>query len=119
VGGGVSRGEVGACDLQDVGEEASAFQVHAVAGEQGGEVGEGVLDGIAVVEVRDGERLVFYDGRDDGVAVGEAHEVVVHGSGAASAAVLVVVVHALVRDGWFSAEVGVVVGHWWCTPLGG
>jgi hypothetical protein len=63
------------------------------------------------------ERLVFDDGRDDGVSVGEAHEVVVHGAGSAAAAVLVVVVHALVRDGWLAAKVVVaVVQHGGAPP---
>jgi hypothetical protein len=77
--GGGCGGYVGGGDLEDVGEEACSFEVHAIVGEQGGEVAERLLDGGAVVEVGDGERLVFDDGRDDGVAVGEAHEVVVHG----------------------------------------
>jgi hypothetical protein len=68
-----------------------------------------LLDGGAIVEVGDVEGFVFDDGRDDGVAVGEAHEVVVHGASAAAAAVFVAVVHALVRDGWFAAEVVVAV----------
>jgi hypothetical protein len=55
------------------------------------------------------EGLVFDDGRDDGVSVGEAHEIVVHGAGSAAAAVFVVIVHALVRDGWFAAKVVVAV----------
>jgi hypothetical protein len=98
--GGYGSGEVAACDLEDVGEEAGSFEVHAIVGEQSGGVAEGLLDGGAVVEVGDGERLVFDDGRDDGVTVGEAHEVVVRGSGAAAAAVFVVVVHALLVWTW-------------------
>ncbi|HEX3569771.1 MAG TPA: hypothetical protein VHU44_03020, partial [Acidobacteriaceae bacterium] len=94
--------KVAACDLQDVGEEAGSFEVHAIVGEQGGEVAECLLDGGAAVEVLNLERLVFDDGRDDGVSVGEAHEIVVHGAGSAAAAVFVVIVHALVRDGWFA-----------------
>jgi hypothetical protein len=110
-GCGYGLAKVAACDLEDVGEEAGSFEVHAIVGEQGGEVAEGLLDGGATVEVGDVEGFVFDDGRDDGVSVGEAHEVVVHGSGAAAASVLVVVVHALVRDGWFAAEVVAVVQH--------
>ena len=110
--------EIGGGDLEDIGEEAGSFEVHAVGGEQGGEFSEGVLDGRAGEAGGDLEGLVFDDGWDVVGAVGVAHEVVVHGSGAASAAVLVVVVHALVRDGWFSAEVGVVVGHGLCAPPG-
>ncbi|HEX3572191.1 MAG TPA: hypothetical protein VHU44_15335 [Acidobacteriaceae bacterium] len=124
VGGGRSgfwgwRGcEVAACDLEDVGEESGSLEVHAVVGEQGGEIAEGLLDGGVVVEVGDVERLVFDDGRNDGVAMGEAHEVVVHGAGAAAAAVFVVVVHALVRDGWFAAEVVVAVVQHGVAPPG-
>jgi hypothetical protein len=106
---GDAVGEVAGGDLEDVGEESGALEVHAVRGEAGGEVSEGLLDGGAVGEVRDLEGLVFVDGRDDVVAVGEAHVVVVHGLGAAAAAV-VVVVHALVGAGGLAAEV--VVGGW-------
>jgi hypothetical protein len=106
---GGAVGEVAGGDLEDVGEESVALEVHAVRGEAGGEVSEGLLDGGAVGEVRDLEGLVFVDGRDDVVAVGEAHVVVVHGLGAAAAAV-VVVVHALVGAGGLAAEV--VVGGW-------
>jgi hypothetical protein len=117
-GGEYGLAEVAACDLEDVGEEAGAFEVHAIVGEQGGEVAEGLLDGGATVEVLDLEGFVLDDGRDDGVAVGEAHEVVVHGAGAAAASVLVVVVHALVRDGWFAAEVVVAVVQHGVAPRG-
>jgi hypothetical protein len=101
--------EVGGGDLEDVGEESGSFEVHAVGGEQGGEFSEGVLDGGAGEVGRDLEGLVFVDGRDGVLAVGEAHVVVVHGAGAAAAAVGGMVVHALVRDGWFAAEVVVAV----------
>jgi len=87
--------EVGGGDLEDVGEEACTFEVHAVGGEQGGEFSEGVLD-VGAGEVGwDLEGFVLVDGRDGVLAVGEAHVVVVHGAGAAAASV-VVVVHALV-----------------------
>jgi hypothetical protein len=118
-GGEYGLAEVAACDLEDVGEEAGSFEVHAIVGEQGGEVAEGLLDDGAGGEVWNVEGLVFDDGRDDGVAMGEAHEIVVHGAGAAAASVFVVVVHALVRDGWFAAEVVVgVVQHGGGPPRG-
>ena len=107
-GGGVA--EVGGGDLEDVGEEACSFEVHAVGGEQGGELSESVLDGGAGEIGRDLEGLVFIDGRDGFLAVSEAHVVVVHGAGAAAAAV-VVGVHALVGRGGLAFEVGEVRGH--------
>ncbi len=104
--------------MEDVADEAGALEVDAVGGEAGGGGGEGGLDGGAVVEVGDVEGLVFDDGRDGAVAVAEAHVVVVHGVGAAAAAV-VVGVHALVRDGGFAHEVGVGFGcHGVGTPGG-
>jgi hypothetical protein len=109
--GGDWCGEVAGGNLEHVGEEAGSFQVHAVGGEQGGEGAEGLLDGGAIVEVRDVEGFVFVHRRDDLVAVGEARVVVVHGAGSAAASVLVIFVHALVWDGWLSPEVVVSVGH--------
>ena len=62
-GGGLGfRGvvaEVGGGDLEDVGEEACSFEVHAVGGEQGGELSEGVLDGGAGEIGGDFEGLVL------------------------------------------------------------
>ena len=107
-------GQVGGGDLEDVGEEACSLEIHAVGGEQGGKVSEGELDGVAGEGGGDLEGLVFVDGWDDFVAVGEAHVVVVHGAGAAAATV-VVVVHALVRDGGLAAEVVVGVREAWCV----
>ena len=119
VGGGFRGGlsflgwviaEIGGGDLEDVGEESCSFEVHAVGGEQGGEFSEGVLD-VGAGEVGwDLEGLVFVDRRDGVLAVGEAHVVVVHGAGAAAAAV-VEVVHALVGCGRLAFEVGEVGGH--------
>ena len=106
-------GLIGVCggDLEDVGEEAGAFEIHTVGCQQRGEVSEGLLDGFAGEVGGDLEGLVLVDRRDGVDAVGVAHVVVVHGAGAAAASVLVVVVHALVRDGGLAAEVGVVGGH--------
>jgi len=104
------RGQVGGSDLEDVGEESCTFEVHAVGGEACGEVSEGLLDGVAGECGGDLEGLVFVDRRDDFVAVGEAHVVVVHGDGAAAASVAGVGVHALVGDGGLAFEV--VVGGW-------
>jgi hypothetical protein len=103
-------GEVGGGDLEDVGEESCTFEVHAVGGEACGEVSEGLLDGVAGEGGGDLEGLVLVDGRDDFVSVGKAHVVVVHGDGAAAAAVAGVGVHALVGDGGLALEV--VVGRW-------
>ena len=69
-----------------------------------------MLDGVAGECGGDLEGLVFVDGRDDFVAVGEAHVVVVHGDGAAAASVAGVGVHALVRNGGLAFEV--VVSGW-------
>ena len=110
--------EVCGGDLEDVGEEACSFEIHAVGGEQGGQVSEGELDGVAGEGGGDVEGLVLVDGRDGVDAVGEAHVVVVHGLGAAAASVLVVVVHALVGDGGLAAEVGVIGGHAVGSPRG-
>ena len=108
--------EVGGGDLEDVGEETGSLEVHTIGGEQGGEVSQGLLDGVAGECGGDVEGLVFVDGRDGVDAVGEAHVIVVHGLGAAAASVLVVVVHALVGDGGLAAEVGVVGGHGGAPP---
>jgi len=104
--------------LEDVGEEAGSFEVHSVGGEQGGQVSKGELDGVAGEGGGDLEGLVLVDGWDGVDAVGEAHVVVVHGLGAAAPSVLIVVVHALVRDGGLAAEVGVVGGHAGGSPPG-
>ena len=104
--------------MEDVGEEAGSFEVHAVGGEQGGQVSEGELDGVAGEVGGDVEGLVLVDGWDGVDSVGKAHVVVVHGLGAAAASVLVVVVHALVGDGGLAAEVGVVGGHAGAPPGG-
>jgi hypothetical protein len=69
-----------------------------------------LLDGVAGECGGDLEGLVFVDGRDDFVSVGEAHVIVVLGDGAAAASVAGVGVHALVRDGGLALEI--VVGRW-------
>ena len=113
-GGGVFGGlgglafpavEVGGGDLEALEEEGGAFEVYAVAGEAGGDVGEGLLDGVVVGERGDLEGIVFDDGGDVVGAVVVAHVLVVHGGGAAAGAVLFGGVHALVRAGWFAGEV--------------
>jgi hypothetical protein len=81
-----------------------------IGGEAGGNLGEGVLDGGAVVEAGEFVGVVLDDGGDVLVAVVEAHDFVVHGASAATLAVLVGVVHALVRHGGFAAEF-LVDGH--------
>ena len=78
--------EVGGGCLEGVDEQAGAFEVDAVAGEAGSDVGEGLLDGQGAGEIADVEGLVLDDGRDGIAAVGEAHVVVVHGAGAAAPA---------------------------------
>jgi hypothetical protein len=78
-----------------------------VAGEAGGGVGERLLDGGAVVEVGDFERVVLEDGGDVVGAVLEAHHLVVHGGGAAADAVLFGVVQALALAGRFALVVSV------------
>ena len=101
--------------MEDVGEETCAFEVHAVGGEACGEVSEGLLDGVAGECDGDLEGLVFVDRRDHFVSVGEAHVVVVHGDGAAAAAVRLVV-HALVGDGGLALEVVVAGWHGLAPP---
>lgn len=95
---GACGGEVGGGELEDVEEETGALEVDLVCGEAGGDVGESLLDGVAGAEVEDLEGVVLDDGRDGFGAVGVAEELVVHGAGAAAAAVLFEVVHALVRQ---------------------
>jgi hypothetical protein len=80
--------EVGGGDLEGVEEESCALEVDAVAGEACGDVGEGFLEGGAMVEVLDEEGFVLDDGGDVLAAVVVAHVVVVHGGGAAAGAVL-------------------------------
>jgi hypothetical protein len=109
--------EVAGGDLEDVGEEACAFEIHAVGGEACGEISEGLLDGGAREDVGDVEGLVFVDRRDGFVAVGETHVVVVHGHGAAAAAIRLGV-HALVGDGGLAAEVVVGGRHGLAPPRG-
>ena len=108
--------EVVGGDLEGVDEEAGTFEVHAVAGETGGDSCERRLDRGAVVEVLDIEGFVFDDGWDGFVAVAEAHEFVVHGVGSAAAA-FVVDVHALVSDGRLAEEVIECLSHG-VPPLG-
>jgi hypothetical protein len=81
-----------------------------IAGQTGGDLGDGVLDGVPVVEALDEEWVVLDDGGDVVAAVVIAHVLVVHGGGAAASAVLVGLVHALVRLGRFAFEV--FVGGW-------
>jgi hypothetical protein len=97
--------------LEDVGEEAGALQLHAVAGEAGGDLEDRVPDVVGSVETLDEEGLVLDDRRNGVVAVAKAHVVVVHGEGAAAGAVLVGVVHALVWFGWLALEVFVGLVH--------
>ena len=82
-----------------------------VAGEAGGDVAEGLLDGGMGVDVFDQEHVVLNDGEDLVGTVGVAHVLVVHGHGAAAGAVLFREVHALVRFGWFALEVRVSIWH--------
>jgi len=100
--------EVGGGNLEGVEEEACASEVHAVAGEACGDVGEGFLDGGAVVEALDEEGIVLDDSGDGVGAVLVAHVLVLHGEGVAAGATLLREVHALVRFGWLAREV--VVG---------
>jgi len=103
-------------------QESGSLEVHAVAGEAGGDVAEGALDGVSGVEVFDEEGVVFDDGADVVGAVVVAEELVVHGGGAAAGSVLFGVVHALVRFGWLAVEVFVGVGHecasWYIPVIG-
>ena len=110
--GGRWSAEVGGGDLDGLEEEAGSLEVDVVAGEAGGDVGESFLDGGPVVEALDEEWVVLEDGGDVVGAVVVAHVLVVHGGGATAGAV-VVVVHTLVRLGWFALEVFVVAGMWY------
>ena len=76
-----------------------------IAGEAGGDIGEGLLDGGLVVEALDEERVVLNDGGDVVGTVVVAHVLVVHGGGPAAGAVLLRGVYALVWFGWFAVEV--------------
>jgi hypothetical protein len=105
-------GEVGGGDLEGLEQEAGALEVDVVAGEAGGDVADGLLDGVAAGKVFDEEWIVFKDGGDVVGAVLVAHELVVHGAAAAAGAVLLGKVHALVGFGRLAAEVGVGYGHW-------
>ncbi len=96
---------------EDLHEETGALEVHVVAGEAGAELAEGALDVGSGVETFEQEGVVFEHGEDGVGAVVEAHELVVHGDGAAAGSVLFGVVHALVGFGGFAVEVGVGVGH--------
>ena len=77
-------GEVGAGYLKILDQERSSLEVDVVAGEACGGVGEGALDGGAVVEVGDLEGVVLDDGGDVVGTVLEAHVLVVHGGGSAA-----------------------------------
>jgi len=108
LGGGdlaFAGGEVGGGDLEGLEQEAGAFEVDLVAGEAGGDVADGFLDGVAVGEVLDEEGVVFEDGADVFGAVLVAHEFVVHGAVAAAVAVVVGAVQALVSFGRLAEEV--------------
>ena len=99
-GGAIVGGEVGGGDLAGLEEECGALEVHVVGGEAGADFGEGVLDGGAVVEAGELERVVLQDGGDIVGTVLEAHDFVVHGARAAALTGFFGVMHALVRDGW-------------------
>jgi hypothetical protein len=100
-------GEVLRCDLEGLEDESGSLEVHVIAGQAGGYVGDGLLDDGAVVEPGDEEGVVLEDGRDVVVAVVEAHDLVVHGGGAAAGSVLFGVVHAAVRASWVEQEFSV------------
>jgi hypothetical protein len=104
-------GEVESGDLDGLQEESGALEVHVVACEASGDLGDGVLDGRVVVEALDEEWVVLDDGGDVVVAVVIAHVLVVHGGGAASGSVFLGMVHALVRLGRFAVEILVVGWH--------
>ena len=89
-----------------------------IAGESGGDVGEGLLDRGLIVEALEEERVVLDDGGDVVGTVVVAHVLVVHGGGAAAGAVLLGGVHALVWFGWFAVEVCVGRWHWGTPPRG-
>ena len=129
-GHGGGGGAVGGCVAEVAGgaaaggdEELGAFEVDVVAGEAVGDVTVGLLDGGVRVEIFDEEHVVLDDGGDLVGTVGVTHVLVVHGHGMAAGAVLLVVVHALVRLGRLASEVFVVVGHiflsvTWCFVAG-
>jgi hypothetical protein len=111
--------EVGGGSLDDLDEEAGAFEVHLVAGEAGGDLEVGLLDVVAGVEAFEQVRVVGDDGGDVLLAVLVAHELVVHGGVAAAVALaLLEFMHALMRLGWFAPEVFVSIVHGY-TPPGG
>ena len=80
--------EVGGGDLEIVKEQAGALEIHAVAGQAGGDVGKRFLERGAVVEVLDEEGIVLDDGRNVVVAMLVADVLVVHGELAALDAVV-------------------------------
>ena len=92
VGWKVAEGVVDAFE-----HEFGAAEVHAVAGQAGGDFADGALDGGAVVEVGEVVGRVLDDGGDGVAAVVETDVLVVHGGGAAAVAVVFVAVGALVR----------------------
>jgi hypothetical protein len=92
-------------------DDFGAAEVHAVAGQAGGDFADGALDGGAGVEIGQVVGGVFDDGGDGVAAVVETDILVVHGGGAAAVAVVFVAVSALVRFGGFAGEVGEGVGH--------
>ena len=96
------RGEVGAGGLKVLDQERGSFEVDIVAGEACGDVCESGLKGGAVVEVGDLEGVVFEHGGDVGTVL-VAHELVVHGDGAAAGSVFLGLVLALAAVGWFAA----------------
>ncbi len=98
--------EVGGGYLQAVEEDAGSFGVHLVGGEALDDVGDGLLDGGAVLGAGDGEGVV---GDDVGHVFGDvvvAGVLVAHGVGAAADA-FGVDPDALVRDGWVLLEFGI------------
>ena len=109
--------ERGGGDLDGLEQECGALEVDVVAGQAGGYVCQGLLDGGLVVEALDQEWVVLDDGGDVVGTVVIAHVLVVHGTGSATGSVLVGVVHALVRFRWFAVEV--FVGGWHWVPPGG
>ena len=109
VGGGVA--EIAGRAAAGGDEELGALQVDVVAGQAVGDVAVGFLDGGVRVEIFDEEHVVLDDGGYLVGAMGVTHVLVVHGHGVTAGSVLLVVVHALVRLGWFASEVLVTVGH--------
>jgi len=104
-------GEVGDGDLEGLEEQAGPLEIHAVAGETGRNLGDGVLDGGAVVEALDEEWVVLDDGGNVVVVVGVAHVLVVHGGAPTAGAIFLGIVHALVGFGRLSVEVLEGCGH--------